>query len=228
MNAPGLAAAGTIIACLAAPAHAAPVAPPLYTALTPTGLSGKERIAAKSDSFELGEGSVTASVVRIKSAREEESPTLARERFADWEAGLRFDQDVGKSDNVGIALDGLYDRRRPIASPYPPQGHSSAAMSSAIVWAHKKSWRLAAGYMLCGPFRAATPIERMLQRSSGGMADANGFRLTLDLFDDPGEGEVSPRSIGLDARLQSLAAADLGAPTPRSDARVALSFRTGF
>jgi hypothetical protein len=82
--------------------------------------------------------------------------------------------------------------------------------------------------MLGGPLRAATPIERMLQRASGGTADANGFRLALDLLGDAGDGEASPRSIGLDARLQRLAAADLGAPVSRSDARVALSFRTGF
>lgn len=221
-------AAGTLFMALSA--HCASAQPPtsLYNALVPGGLTGRERISPKTFEEELGSGTVYASVGRLKNERERNWLPLPRERFTAWEIGLRFDQDLGKSDTVGMRIDGLMDRRPAVSTPLPPQSFSSAALSSGVTWTHGKSFRAVASYLVSGPLRSRSPIERTLERASGGMPGAKGLRLALEVFGEIDEQGGATRSFGLDGRLQNLDSNDLGRPQSRRDARLAMRFKTKF
>jgi hypothetical protein len=82
-----------------------------------------------------------------------------------------------------------------------------------------------AGYVLSGPPRGSGPVERAGEKAGGVMMEAQGALLSIELFGDSDGGAAAP-TVGLDARLQNVAAEDAGASRRRCDARLQLGFRT--
>lgn len=193
--------------------HAAPAtAPRESSSAAPVGIVQRAglryRIWARD--FDLGDQRFRLSGSAAKSRRSMGAmPIFIYDRVASWTLSGRYDHDIGTSGSIGLVGAMLIERRRPAGLLSSGRPLDSSTMSASLKWIGAHRQNLSLGAFRSGNGGSRVDWDRAVELASGAPLDASGIQMTGDVLAwAPTAGGDRGATLGFDARLQRVAAAD--------------------
>jgi len=183
--------------------------------------------------FELGDQRFELAGSRTRSRRAMNMVAMVPDdRIAAWSLSGRYDHDIASLGSIGVVGTMLVEKRHPWGLLSRGKSLGSRTMFAGFEWIDGAGARLSLGVFRSVETGRRQGFDRLTELAAGAPLAGSGLRLAGDILSwAPDAADGRGTTLGFDARLQHIAAADIdllgGRPHGR-DGQMMLSLRHRF